>query len=65
MDQRTTPGELPEILDLALELRARAIWLQSDRSAEEIERARHLIEGVGLVFISEPYIADGVRARGS
>jgi hypothetical protein len=68
--------ELPEIVDTARSVDARAIWIQSgldEKGAkdprgcwlptEEVGRARETVEAAGLVFIAEPYIADVVRAR--
>jgi predicted CoA-binding protein len=54
--------ELPDILALARDLGARAVWLHSEATADEIDRARQLVEGAGLAFISGPDIVDTVRA---
>ena len=70
--------ELPEILELAKELGATAIWVHSGRSPDgskdprgcwmpeaESARARGLVESAGFVYVEEPYIADVARSLGS
>ena len=66
--------ELPDIVATAKAVGAKAIWLQSGRdktgatdprgcwlSPEESARARTIVEGAGLTYIEEPYIANAVR----
>jgi predicted CoA-binding protein len=65
--------ELPEIVDTAKSIGARAIWLQSGRNkagakdprgcwrpADESSRARKIVEHAGLRYIDAPYILDAV-----
>lgn len=67
-------AELPGIVAMAQGLNAKAIWLQSGLSAagvtdptgcwvpEEASReARAVVEGAGMAYLNEPYIADAVR----
>lgn len=69
--------ELPEIVDTAKAVGARAVWIQSGRdktgakdprgcslSQAESGRARAIVEGAGLTYIEAPYIADAARGRG-
>jgi predicted CoA-binding protein len=69
--------ELPEIVDTAKALGARAVWIQSGRDQigakdprgywlpqAESTKARGIVEGAGLTYIEAPYIADAVRGRG-
>jgi predicted CoA-binding protein len=66
--------ELPEIVDTAKAVGAKAVWIQSGRdragakdphgcwlSEEESRRARKIVEDAGLSYIEAPYIADAVR----
>ncbi|MEX2046265.1 MAG: CoA-binding protein [Chloroflexota bacterium] len=68
--------ELPEIVDTAKAVGAKAVWIQSGREdggakdphgcwmpPRESEKAREIVEGAGLSYIEAPYIADAVRAR--
>ena len=67
--------ELPEIVDTAKALGAKAVWIQSGRDKTgakdprgcwmpqaESARARKLVEGAGLTYVEAPYIADVARA---
>jgi predicted CoA-binding protein len=69
--------ELPDIVEAAMALGARAVWLQSGRDAsgakdprgvwlseEESRKARQIVEGAGLIYVDAPYIADAVRSLG-
>ena len=51
--------ELPEIVETAKSVGAKAVWVQSGSS-----EARRIVEQAGLTYIDEPYIADAVRAGG-
>ena len=66
--------ELPDIVERARALGARAIWYQSglDSTGErdprgcwqlpdELAEARQVVESAGLAFVREPYIADVAR----
>lgn len=68
--------ELPEIVDTAKAIGAKAVWIQSgvDRAGAkdphgcwlpqaESTKAREVVEGAGLSYIEAPYIADSVRSR--
>ena len=68
-------GELSNIIATARKLNAKAIWMQSGLSAAgikdprgfwmsgpDVDSARERVEAAGLIFISEPYIADVARA---
>jgi hypothetical protein len=55
--------ELPDIIVLAGELGAGAIWLQSAGTAGEFDVARQAVEGAGMVFVSGLDIADAVRSK--
>jgi predicted CoA-binding protein len=69
--------ELPEIVDTAKALGAKAVWIQSglDKTGAKDPRgcwfpeadsakAREIAEGAGLIYIEAPYIADAARGRG-
>ena len=69
--------ELPEIVDTAKAVGAKALWIQSglDKtgakdprgcwlSQADSGRARDIVEAAGLTYIETPYIADAVRGRG-
>ena len=69
--------ELPDIVDRAVDLGARAIWLQSGLDengkrdlrgcwlpAQKSELARSIVESAGLAYIEAPYIADAAGAIG-
>jgi hypothetical protein len=64
-------SELPQIIDTARSLRARAVWTQSGLAGpglkdpkgcwlpdEELQAARRLIETAGMQHIAAPYIVD-------
>jgi predicted CoA-binding protein len=66
--------ELPDIVALAGALGSRAVWYQSGLATtgvkdsrgcwipdEQSHQARGLVEGAGLVYIDDTYIADRVR----
>lgn len=66
--------ELPEIVDLARSVGAGAIWVHSGLTAdgdpypagcwlaeEDAAAARGVVEGAGLVYVDQPYIADAAR----
>jgi len=66
--------ELAVIVDRALSLNARAIWVQSGvaqngvkdprgcwRPPDESARARQMVENAELLYVESPYIADAVR----
>ena len=68
--------ELPEIVDTAKAVGAKAVWIQSglDKSGAkdprgywfpqaESDKARKIVEGAGLTYIEASYIADAVRGR--
>jgi len=67
--------ELPEIVDTAKAVGAKAVWIQSGRdktgakdprgcwlSQAESDKARKVVEEAGLTYIEAPYIADAARA---
>ena len=69
--------ELPEIVETASAIGARAIWVQSGLAGdgqkdpsgcwmppEDSRRARPIVESAGMTYIDEPYIADVVRQLG-
>ena len=69
-------SELPQIIEAAKNLKARILWTQSGFSAEgvkdpkgcwlpadELLAARTLVESAGLVYVSEPYIAEALAKR--
>ena len=69
--------ELPEIVDTANAVGAKAVWIQSGRDKTgakdprgcwlpqaESAKARAIVEGAGLAYFEAPYIADAVRGRG-
>ena len=66
--------ELPEIVQMATQVGARAIWVHSGRAeggakdpkgcwmpAEDSAMAREIVESAGFVDVEEPYIADVAR----
>lgn len=68
--------ELPEIVETARSVGAKAVWIQSGRDdaggkdprgcwlpEEESARARSIVEAAGLDYVDAPYIADAVRSR--
>ena len=67
--------ELPEVLALAKQLGAKAVWVQSGKDAEgkpdvtgtwfpdeDRARARAAVEGAGFTFIDDVYIGDAARS---
>jgi predicted CoA-binding protein len=67
--------ELPEIVETAKSIGAKAVWVQSGRddagakdprgcwiSREESDRARAIVEAAGLAYVEAPYIGDAARA---
>jgi predicted CoA-binding protein len=69
--------ELSVIVSLALEVGARAVWIQSGLSSDgkrhprgcwmpkgRSDEARQVVESAGLAYIEHPYIADTVRESG-
>lgn len=67
--------ELPEIVETAKSVGARAVWIQSGRDSagvknphgvwlapEDSRRAREIVEGAGLEYVDTPYIAEAARA---
>lgn len=70
--------ELLEVIEAAVSVGARAVWIQSGLStagekdpegswmpAEAAAGARAMVEGAGLEYVDGPYIADAVRRRGA
>jgi len=68
--------ELPEIVDTAKSIGAKAVWIQSGRNEagakdargcwlapEESSKARRIVEGAGQIDIEAPYIGDAVPPR--
>ena len=68
--------ELPEIVNTAKSIGAKAVWIQSGRdetgakdtrgcwfAPEESSKARGIVEGAGLMYIEAPYIGDAVPPR--
>ena len=66
--------ELPEIVETASRVGARAVWIQSGRdangvkdprgcwlSAGDARTAREIVEAAGLRYIDAPYVADAAR----
>lgn len=71
-------GELPQILELAKSLNAKAIWTQSGRddagredpkgcwlSQEDLSKVRELAQSAGLIHIASPYVGDVARDLGA
>jgi len=67
--------ELPEVVDTAKSVGARAVWIQSGRDSaggkdprgcwfprDESSKARGIVEGAGLDYVEAPYIGDAARA---
>jgi predicted CoA-binding protein len=52
--------ELPEILEVARRLGARAIWSQAGPDAPGADRARRMVESAGLTYVDAPRITDSV-----
>jgi uncharacterized UPF0146 family protein len=68
--------ELPEIVDTAKAVGAKAVWIQSGRDKSgakdprgcwfpeaDSARARAIVEAAGLTYIEAPYIADAARGE--
>jgi len=68
--------ELPEIVDTAKSIGAKAVWIQSGRNEagakdargcwlapEESSKARRIVEGAGQIYVEAPYIGDAVPPR--
>lgn len=68
--------ELPEIVDTAKAVGAKAVWIQSGLDTTgakdprgcwfpqaDSDTARKIVEEAGLTYIQAPYIADAVRSR--
>jgi hypothetical protein len=68
-------AELSTIVELARQLAAKAIWIQSGRASdgtadpkgcwlasEDSNQARGIVEGAGLAYLDHPYIADVARS---
>jgi|SRR5947208_3515065 len=55
--------ELPDIVETATTVGATAVWLDSagDLAPADAARAREIVEGAGLVFVTEPSILDAAR----
>ena len=66
--------ELPEVVEAALTVGARVVWVQSGRDEdggkdpagcwmpeEEAAGARALVEAAGREYVDRPYLADAVR----
>ncbi|CAN5579136.1 hypothetical protein BH23CHL7_BH23CHL7_22970 [soil metagenome] len=49
--------ELPEIMERAVALGARAVWVQAGSPA-----AMQLVASAGLLYVDQPYIAEAARA---
>ena len=69
--------ELPGIVALALEVGAKAVWIQSGLASDgtrdpkgcwmPIDRsreARRVVEAAGLAYVERPYVADAIRQVG-
>jgi predicted CoA-binding protein len=56
--------ELPDILELAKRLGARAIWSEAGPETEGADRARQLVESAGLRYIDGLRITEAVRQHG-
>ncbi len=67
--------ELPEIVEQARALGARAVWIQSGLDATgakdahgtwlpdgDSAKARAIVEAAGLIYVDGPYIGDAIRA---
>ena len=68
--------ELPDIVNTAKAVGAKAVWIQSGRDKTgakdtrgcwlpeaESAKARGIVEAAGLTYIEAPYIADAARGR--
>jgi predicted CoA-binding protein len=53
--------ELPEIVDFARRIGARAIWSEAGPDTSGAEGARRMVEAAGLVYIDAPRITAAVR----
>jgi predicted CoA-binding protein len=67
-------GELPDVVAIALQVGATAVWHQSGRDSAgaddprgfwlpraEVQEARAIVESAGLTYVDGRYIADAVR----
>jgi predicted CoA-binding protein len=52
--------ELPEIIEVARRLGARAIWSETGPDAPGADRARQMVESAGLTYVDAPRITDAV-----
>src|SRR3954452_10966496 len=50
--------ELPDIVQMATAVGAKALWLQGDLAPADAARARELVERAGLVLVAEPSIVE-------
>ena len=57
------PAELPDLVDLARAVGARAVWMESAVriSPEDDRQARALVKSAGLQYVTGPDIVDEVR----
>jgi predicted CoA-binding protein len=53
--------ELPEILEFAQRIGARAIWAEAGPDSPGADQARRTVESAGLTYIDAPPISDAVR----
>jgi len=53
--------ELPEILELARRIGARAIWSEAGPNSPGADQARQMVESADLTYIDAPRITDAVR----
>jgi hypothetical protein len=69
-------AELPDIVEMAQSVGARAVWVHSGLAAggakdpqgcwlpaEDAAGARAVVEAAGLDYLDQPYVADAVRRR--
>lgn len=56
--------ELPEIVETARGLGAKAVWVELSDAAERA-RAREIVDSAGLVYVDEPSIVEAAAARGT
>jgi predicted CoA-binding protein len=55
--------ELPEIVEFARHIGARAIWNETGPNTPGADRARQMVESAGLTYIDAPRITDAVRQQ--
>ena len=53
--------ELPEILELARRVGARAIWSEAGPDSPGADRARRTVEAAGITYVDAPRITDAAR----